>query len=208
MYQPDELKKAEPLLWSPGKSTDVWELFGACVAGDLATVERLVGKDPSLARCSYAYRTPLYFAVRENRVVVVAYLLEHGGDPLSLAVNDSLLEVCRDRGYAELEKLLIESLAKLCNASPLGEAVAEAIREHDLVKVRALLDDSPELLEAGDQRSNRPMHWAVMTRQLEFVDELLARGADINAVRFDGARPIQGISKSSSYSWSEGPIRI
>jgi ankyrin repeat protein len=29
-----------------------------------------------------------------------------------------------------------------------------------------------------------------MTRQLEFVDELLSRGADINAARFDGARPI------------------
>ena len=36
-----------------------------------------------------------------------------------------------------------------------------------------------------------PIHWAVMTRQIGIIDELLARGADINAQRFDGARPIQ-----------------
>jgi hypothetical protein len=29
-----------------------------------------------------------------------------------------------------------------------------------------------------------------MTRQLDAIDELLARGADINAQRMDGARPI------------------
>src|SRR5205814_479052 len=34
-------------------------------------------------------------------------------------------------------------------------------------------------------------HWAVMTRQLDMIDDLLARGADINAMRSDGARPIQ-----------------
>jgi ankyrin repeat protein len=52
------------------------------------------------------------------------------------------------------------------------------------------LNAAPELLHAGDERSNQPIHWAVMTRQLEFVDELLSRGADINAARFDGARPM------------------
>jgi hypothetical protein len=68
MIQPDELKKSEPLKWSPGKGTDVWEMFCACIAGDLAAVQRLVANDPTLVRSSYAYRTPLYFAVRENQV--------------------------------------------------------------------------------------------------------------------------------------------
>src|SRR5262245_28436545 len=155
MIQPHELTKDEPLLWSPGRGTDVWGMFCACVAGDLETVQRLVGKDPSLVRASHAYRTPLYFAVRENRIPVVTYLLEHGGDPLSLAVNDSLLEICRDRGYAEMEDLLNTNLASIQGASPQGEPVAAAIREHDLAKVRRLVDESPELLNAGDQRSNQ-----------------------------------------------------
>jgi ankyrin repeat protein len=191
MIQPDELKKKKPLTWSTGLGTDVWKMFCACVAGDLKAVKRLLKKDPSLARCNYAYRTPIYFAVRENRVEVVAFLLDRGADPLGLAVNDSLLDICRDRGYAEMEKLLEARYASLHGASPKGEAVAAAIRERDLAKTRSLLDASPELLRAGDSRSNQPIHWAVMTRQLDVIDELLSRGADINAARFDGARPIQ-----------------
>jgi ankyrin repeat protein len=50
--------------------------------------------------------------------------------------------------------------------------------------------EAPELLHAGDGRSNQPIHWAVMTRQIDIIDDLLARGANINARRQDGALPI------------------
>src|SRR5689334_9321812 len=106
MIQPDELKSDAPLLWSTGRGTDVWALLCACAAGDLAAARRLVEKDPALVRCQYAYRTPLYFAVRENRIAVAEFLLARGADPLSLAMGDTLLEICRDRGYAEMERLL------------------------------------------------------------------------------------------------------
>src|SRR5262245_35981548 len=56
--------------------------------------------------------------------------------------------------------------------------------------MRGLLKASPELLHAGDRRSNQPIHWATMTRQIDAIDELLARGADINARRIDGGQPI------------------
>jgi len=191
MIQPEALKKRERLLWSTGSGVDVWDLFGACLAGDLPTVKRLVDNDPSLVRSQHAYKTPVSFAVRENRIDVVAFLLERGADPFGLAVNDSLLEICRDRGYGELAHLLEATFADTRNASPRGEAVAAAIREHDLRKLRSLLDASPGLLHAGDERSNQPIHWAVMTRQIEVIDELLGRGADIDAARFDEARPIQ-----------------
>jgi hypothetical protein len=191
MIRPEDLKKPEPLLWSTGSGTDVWEMFCACRGGDRPAVKRLVDKDPSLVRSHHAYRTPISFAVRENRIEVVAFLLERGASPLGLAVNDSLLEICRDRGHGELERLLGAHLADTRNASPRGGAVAAAIREHDLPGVRRLLDASPELLHAGDPGSNQPIHWAAMTRQTEVIDELLARGANIDAVRSDGARPIQ-----------------
>jgi len=206
MIQPEGLKKNEPLKWSPGTGTDVWELFCACRAGDLPTVKRLVGKDPSLVRCQHAYRTPLYFAVRENRLDVAAFLLERGADPFGLALSDSLLDICRDRGYSELEKSLEAIFARIQNASSKGEAVAGAIRERDLVKVQSLLDASAELLSAGDRRSNQPIHWAVMTRQIEIIDDLLARGADINAARCDGARPIQLTNGDYLYrGWRDVP---
>ncbi len=190
MTRPEELKNSEPLKWSTGTGTDVWAMFCACIAGDLESVKHLLEKDPALARCQHSYRKPLYFAVRENRLDIVAYLLERDHDPAGLAVNDSLIEIAQDRGYIEMQRLLEMKLAERYGASPLGETVAAAIREHDLPKTLALLDTSPELLQAGDKRSNQPIHWAVMTRQLEFIDELLRRGADINARRADGGRPI------------------
>jgi len=206
MIQPDALKRNEPLAWSPGMGIYVWEIFCACRTGDLETVKRLVDKDPAIVRSQHAYRTPIYFAVRENQIEVAAFLLEHGADPLSLAVHDSLLDICRDRGYEEMRKLLEANLGSIQGASPQGEAVAEAIRERNLEKVRSLLDSSPELLHAGDGRSNQPIHWAVMTRQIDLIDELLARGADINAARFDGARPIQLANGDYYYrGWRDVP---
>jgi ankyrin repeat protein len=191
MNRPGKLKRNEPLSWSTGTGTAVWEMFCACIEGDLEAVKRLVARDPSLVRCHYNYRKPLYFAVRENRLEVTSFLLERDPDPIGLAVNDSLLDIARDRGYAEMQRLLETKLAALHGASSEGESVAAAIRAHDRVKVKTLLDASPELLHVGDTRGNQPIHWAVMTRQLDIIDELLNRGADINAKRTDGARPIQ-----------------
>jgi len=191
MFQPDELKKNQPLTWSPGVGTDVWELFCACIRGDLGAVKDLIAKDPSLARCHYHYRKPIYFAVRENRLDVTAFLLERDPDPTGLAVHDSLLEIAQDRGYAEMQRLLETKLEELHGASARGEVLAAAIRAHDVARVKATLDAAPEQIHAGDARGNRPIHWAVMTRHIDVIDELLARGADINAQRTDGARPIQ-----------------
>lgn len=206
MIQPDELKKNEPLKWSSGTGTDVWELFRACIAGDMESVKRLVARDPSIVRCHYVYRKPIYFAVRENRLEVVEFLLERDPDPTNLAVNDSLLDIARDRGYVEMEKLLVARLAGLHNASAQGEPVAAAIRDHDLAKVRSLLDASPDLLHAGDAGSSQPIHWAVMTRQIDIIDELLDRGADINAKRQDGARPIHLTNGDYNYrGWRDVP---
>src|SRR5882724_1155638 len=206
MNQPEELKKSEPLKWAVGNGADVWELFCACVAGDMDSVKRLLAKDPALVRCHYNYRKPIYFAVRENRLEIAALLFDLDPDPINLAVNDSLLDICRDRGYTEMEKMLQERLASKSGASPKGDPVAAAIRERDLAKVKSLLDSDPDLLHAGDQRSNQPIHWAVMSRNLEMIDELLTRGADINAPRVDGARPIQLTNGDYHYrGWRDVP---
>src|SRR5262245_18719631 len=96
MLQPAALKSDQKLLWSSGRGTDLWQLFEACIAGDLEAVQTLVAKDPSLVRAHYMYRKPLYFAVRENRVDVARFLLEHDHNPIDLWVDDDPLEIARD----------------------------------------------------------------------------------------------------------------
>jgi ankyrin repeat protein len=105
-----------------------------------------------------------------------------------------------------MEELLTHVLEARFNASAKGETVARALRDHDLERVKELLDREPALLAKGDQRSNQPIHWATMTRQLDAIDELLARGADINACRMDGARPIHLTNGDYFYrGWRDVP---
>jgi len=206
MLQPAALKSDQKLLWSPGRGTDVWALIRSCASGDLAAVQALIAADPSLARSHYDYRKPLYFAVRENRVDVARFLLQHDSNPLDLWVDDDPLEIARDRGYAEMERLLAETLDAKFNASPEGEPIASALRDHDLERMRTLLDAQPALVARGDHRSNQPIHWATMTRQLDAIDELLRRGADVNARRMDGARPIHVTNGDYFYrGWRDVP---
>ena len=208
MLQPAELKSDRKLLWSQGRGTDVWALIQASASGDLDAVRALIARDPSLARSHYDYRKPLYFAVRENHVDVVRFLLEHDCSPLDLWVDDDPIEIARDRGYTEMERLLTHTLDTRFNASPQGEPVARALREHDLKRVRELLDAQPALVGKGDKRSSQPIHWATMTRQLDAIDELLRRGADINARRMDGGRPIHLTNGDYFYrGWRDVPRR-
>src|SRR5437867_873918 len=209
MTQPDALKKSEPLTWSAGIGTDVWDLFCACIQGNPEMVQRLVAKDPTLVRCHYNYRKSLYFAVRENQLAVAEFLLERDPDPTGFAVNDSLLDIARDRGHEEMQRLVESKLFARHNISVRGEPVAAAIRQRDLSKVCALLDASPDLLHAGDERSNQPIHWAVMTRQPDVIGELLQRRANINARRCDGARPIHLTNGDYHYrGWRDVPKNV
>lgn len=206
MLQPAELKSDQKLLWSTGRGTDVWALIQACTSGDLEAVRALIARDPSLARAHYDYRKPLYFAVRENRIDVARFLLEHDRNPLDLWVDDDPIEIARDRGYVEMEHLLTHTLETKFNASPKGEPVALALRNHDLARMRELLDGQPELIRKGDKGSSQPIHWATMTRQLDAIDEVLHRGADINAQRMDGARPIHLTNGDYFYrGWRDVP---
>jgi len=206
MLQPADLKSDQKLMWSPGRGIDVWALIQACASGDLETVRALIARDPSLARSHYEYRKPLYFAVRENRIDVVRFLLEHDRNPLDLWVDDDPIEMARHRGYTPLEQLLTHTLDAKFNASPQGEPVALALRQHDLEQMRELLDTQPALVGKGDQRSNQPIHWATMTRQLDAIDELVRRGAAIDAQRMDGARPIHLTNGDYFYrGWRDVP---
>ena len=128
MLRPAALRSDEKLLWSPGRGTDLWALIQACISGDLDAVRALIARDPSLARAHYTYRKPLYFAVRENRVDIARFLLEHDHNPLDLWVDDSPLEIARDRGHVEMERLLTETLDTVFYASSTGEPRGRPLR--------------------------------------------------------------------------------
>ena len=205
MVQPECLKSEEYHPWSRGRGVDVWAMLCACIAGDLDAIQDLLARDPQLVDCEYEYFKPIRFAVRENHRAVVEFLLEHGADAADEA-GESLPQIAHMRGYSELATLLESKLKERYHVTPEAAAVAAAIKARDGARVRALLEKQPELIHAADERGNQPIHWAVMTRQIGLIDYLLERGADINAVRPDGLRPIHITNGDYHYrGWRDLP---
>ncbi len=203
MHQPDELKTNDYLPWSRGRGEDVWQVLLTSCTGDIKTLQTPVDQEPSLVDCEFEYYRPLHFAVRENQLEVVKFLLDRGADPMCGGLgyqpawrphnprnHQWVVTMARERGYQEVTELLEQALRERFQIRPEGEVIAEAVRNRDSAKVLQLLDEHADWREAADGFGSRPLHWAALTRQNELIEELLSRGADINAARPDGARPI------------------
>lgn len=205
----DDLKSPEPLYWSNARGTEVWAMFTAAIAGDVAQLRALLNENPKLVECEYEYRKPLYFAVRENQLEAVQLLIERGANPVKTwggLWHERLTDLCRTRGYAEIERLLEDYQSEKHHISPEGGRIAALIRDRKVEQAKKLLDKQPELLHAADGHGNQPIHWAAMTRQLGLIDDLLQRGADINARRPDGARPVELTNGDYHYrGWRDLP---
>jgi ankyrin repeat protein len=205
MAPPASLRSEQYQPWSRGRGVDVWAMILASILGDLDAVRELVARDPGLVECEYEYFRPIHFAVRENHRELVEFLLEQSMGA-AFEASDSLVAAARDRGYDEMAAFLSAKLQAPFHVSPEGAELAEAIRARDTARVLAILDQRPDLIHAADERANQPIHWAVMTRQMGLIDELLRRGADINAVRPDGLRPIHLTNGDYHYrGWRDLP---
>ncbi|HMH22683.1 MAG TPA: ankyrin repeat domain-containing protein [Puia sp.] len=194
IYQPDALRKNEPLVWAPGTGVETWDMFCAAAAGDLPSIKALLDKDPALVRCAWQYHVPMFFAVRNNQLEAASFLLANGANPVNSGTSDTLLTMARDRGYLEMERLLEAALADPWAPTSEGQLIAETIRSRDLARLKELLTGHSGMVHARDESTNQPIHWAVMTRQPDMIDQLLEHGADIDAKRADGARPVQLIN--------------
>lgn len=206
MRCPPELASDAPLLWSYGTGRQFWSVLQAIVGRDTPALRALLVEEPLLARAHFEYRTPLHFAVRENNVEAARLLLECGASPLGLVVDEPLYAKAVRQGWAEMAALLYEHLTQVLNAWPEGNAVCESLARRDWPVARERLERQPELLHRGDERGNQPIHFAVMSRQIEAIDYLLAAGAERNAARPDGARPMHLYNGDYHYrGWRDVP---
>ncbi|HEX9893731.1 MAG TPA: ankyrin repeat domain-containing protein [Gemmatimonadales bacterium] len=219
MIQPESLKSDSYQPWSRGRGTDVWAMLRAAVDGDLTTIKVLVARDPNLLDCEYAYYRPMHFAVRENRRDVVQFLLEAGADPMcggngfrpvykpgGPGNHQWPLDLARERGYTDVLALLESKIAETHKIGAEGESLAAIVRSRNVGQLSDALDARPDLIDAADGFGNQPIHWAVMTRQMPLIDLVLERGADINVMRPDGARPLDLTNGDYWYrGWQDVP---
>jgi ankyrin repeat protein len=219
MFQPEGLRTDDYLPWSRGRGNDVWRMIRAAADGDLATLNALLAHDSTLVDCEYQYYRPFYFAVRENQLDAVKLLLDRGADPFCGGLGFQCAyrprspgnlpwppTLARERGFDALADLLDKTLWERFQITPDGEILPVHIRSRDVAQVQATLDARPELLHFADGFGNKPIHWATMTRQLEFIDLFLDRGADLEDARPDGCRPLDLTNGDYHYrGWRDLP---
>jgi ankyrin repeat protein len=77
-------------------------------------------------------------------------------------------------------------------------SIHEAAAQGDRAAVRRFLASDPALLAALDEKKCTPLHRAAGRGRLEVVEDLVALGADVEAVNFDGDRPLHSAAAGGS----------
>lgn len=171
---------------------DVFAMFVAARDGDIGTVKRLVARTPAFATVEYNYTPPIHFAVREGHHEIAELLLEQGADPAyrSYPFQESLLTFAEDRGHEDVAELLRRRLSRRFPLTSGTHAIREAAARGDLEAVEGELARNLALAGASNETGDTPLHQAARNGHLPVVRALLAAGANADAVRGDGYRPV------------------
>ena len=195
LIRPVELSPGRAYRLADGTDTttdDVFTMFAAARDGEIESVRQLVARVPALATVEYNYTPPIHFAVREGHRHIVELLLDRGADPAyrSYPFQESLLTFADDRGYADIAELLRRRLSQRFALMSGTQAIIAAAAQGDLAGVRAELAANPALARASNDTGDTPLHHAARNGRLDVVRALVAAGADVDAVRADGYRPL------------------
>ena len=171
---------------------DVFAMFVAAREGNAATVKRLVAQFSALATVEYNYTPPIHFAVREGHRALVEFLLDRGADPAyrSYPFQESLLMFAEDREHDDVAGLLRGRLSRRFALASGTQAIITSAAKGDLAAVESELARNPALVRASNETGDTPLHQAARHGHLHVVRTLLAAGADVDAVRADGYRPL------------------
>jgi RNA polymerase sigma factor (sigma-70 family) len=191
-------KAAVDLLRARGAGQDI---FAAAYLDDPAQAAALLGADPSLARArDAAGMTALHHAAERGATEVARRLVEAGADvdardPHGQAPLDHAGHAgpWKEAPAQDIVRLLLDhgATADVFQAAALGE----------VGRLRALLDEDPQRVEARDARGATPLYHAARNLHLGAVDLLLARGADVEAHTQPRQRPV---AAAITHMWDEG----
>jgi len=193
-------------------------IFSAVGVDSADDVRRIVAAAPSQLEATMShnenFQHPLHFALRMNRVKMVALLLELGADPRATdgeGMGMSAYAAGPKVEHASIELLARHGVRDLFTMLALGDlAAAEALlgpsgridpgRDHGMLHLLAKRGDAPGvkwMLDHGANPNERwnhwngivtPLHLAAWQGHVDVMKELLAAGADpsIRDSMYDG----------------------
>jgi RNA polymerase sigma factor (sigma-70 family) len=177
------------------------DIFSAAYLDEAPRAAALLQADPGLARATDATgMTALHHAAERGATEVARLLIAAGAD---VNARDAQGEAPLDRaGHAgpwksapatEIVRLLLDHGATI--------DVFQAAALGDVGRLRALLDEDPQRVNARDAQQRTPLYEAAHNLHLEAVELLLARGADLEARTSGGETPL---STAIAHSWDTG----
>lgn len=164
-------------------------IFSAIAMNLADEVRRIVAEDPSALNCRMSRnennQTPLHFAVRMNRLAMIALLLELGADPLAVDgggqpaapyartkdIDRRVMEAIHAMTMAELNSA--QRGSRPSRGGPMDLVASLTLGDWDTAA--RLVADNPELLDSG------ALHLLAKRNDVRAVEWLLAHGATPNA---------------------------
>ena len=178
---------------SAGRPREVSDFYSAVRAGDLIKTRELYPFHGKTQLFDLGGMGPLTIATKENRASMVELLLTLGESPnspdadgftpLLMALHWNNPEVARVLLNAGADPNYKSHLWQL----PLNEAVAEGKRPI----VENLLRKGAKVNSEGGWTGGTALHEAVMYRNYEAIETLLAAGADVRTLDRHGLTPLQ-----------------
>ncbi|HYP06982.1 MAG TPA: ankyrin repeat domain-containing protein [Bryobacteraceae bacterium] len=173
---------------------NVKRLTDAVDAGDLSQVRVLLNMRPELIGMDMSRgdeRQALHLAVLRRNLAMVRLLMEAGADARKGVYPHrdatTALAIARDRGYDEVVHVIEEEERRRreenscpnATVSPVQDRIAAAMHSGDTGEAMRLLDADKSLIQACDLHGASPLHIAAQTWNLELVEWLLDRRANI-----------------------------
>jgi ankyrin repeat protein len=159
-------------------------LLVALVNSNKEIALELIEADPSIINdCMYetpSKLSPMIVAVKENFDQVIRTLIKHGADLYNDECDTTPLHIAAAKGLDSIVTTLIEVGASVNRPDADGEPpLFSAVSDVTIVKI--LLDNSAEV-NAKKKFARTPLHCAAFLGKLDSVEELIKRGANIDAL--------------------------
>jgi ankyrin repeat protein/Tol biopolymer transport system component len=97
-------------------------------------------------------------------------------------------------GFVAVIRVAVLCLVTISAAPAMAGDIHDAAREGDVDALRAILEQSPSLVDARDANGRTPLHWACRGVHADAARYLVAAGADVGAADESGVTPLHSVA--------------